>query len=955
MNCPTAPRPFAAALLRSCLAVVVALGVLLPVGAAMPQVARAAATGLDPRVVIVAGPVGSYNAHYRADADALAAVARRYTRNVVLLKTPHATWSAVRAAAQGAAILIYLGHGNGWPSRYRDYLWPFSQDGMGLDPETGADGTAHDYYGEAQIASEIRLAPNAVVLLFHLCYASGNTEPGLATGTLADKKARVDNYGAGFFAAGARAVIADAYHPNVTYLTRLFTASATIDRLFHVAPTYHGHDIAWDSTRTAGARIVMDPTDPVAGPWYHSIVYQPGLTAAMVTRTRYAPTDTVPAGFVVPGAAVVATATDLFGDAGLTAPTGTLPTATRLRTVAEAAPLADGARVLQVRTLDGAAEGFVRAADLVPADSTPARLDTWDAPGALIGPNGDYVHDTFHVVVRASEPLDGTIEIRDASGALVKTLTATDAWSVFDWDLHAADAALVSDGRYTWSYVGREPWGNNPTPFRLAGGFALDATVPTTTAASSGILHPTGWYTGPATVTLAGKDAFSGMAATYYRIDGGLKTRYAGPFRIVASGDHAVSYWSVDQAGNVEGARTLQVKVDVSPPVTTAQLAGPVGEPGFYRGDVTVSLTAVDPQSGVASTDVSLDGAPLAPDAGPFAVTAEGSHRLLFRSTDRTGRVEATRRLDFTIDRTAPTLGAPGSVTAPAQLSPNGDGLADGLPIRHALSEPGAIRLVVTERTGGTTVRTQTMPVPAAGAGTIAWDGRSDAGAVVPDGDYSVSLTPLDRARNAGPAVALDVSVFGAFVGLSGTPARFYPQDGDRLAPRTVAAFSLRTAADVELRVLNAAGVAVRTISGTYPVGPVAIAWDGRTDAGTFAPQGAYRLLVTASAGGRSETHTVAVRAAAFEIRPSASIARRRHRLTVTVAIGEALRAAPRLVVRQPGLAAYGLKMRAVGSGIYRVSWIVRPGRRTGTMTLTVVGTDRAGGRNATALTLRIR
>ncbi len=177
---------------------------------------------------------------------------------------------------------------------------------------SGADGSAHVYYGEAQVASEIRFAPNAVVLLFHLCYASGNTEPGLPTGTLADKKARADNYGAGFFAAGARAVIADAYDANTPYMSRLFTSTATLEKLFHSVPTYHGNDIAWDSFRSTGAKIIMDPTSIAKGPYYHSIVYEPGLTAKLVTRTDYRPTDRAPATLLVPGAATARGATDLF-------------------------------------------------------------------------------------------------------------------------------------------------------------------------------------------------------------------------------------------------------------------------------------------------------------------------------------------------------------------------------------------------------------------------------------------------------------------------------------------------------------------------------------------------------------------------------------------------------------------------------------------------------------------
>ena len=956
MHQPRARPTVTAALLRTLAATLLAVAAVLPVGGSLASPVEAAGPRVNPKVVIVAGPVGSFNAHYKADADAIARAARKYTNNVVLIKTPKATWPAVKAAAQGASILVYLGHGNGWPSKYRDALWPYTQNGLGLDPVTGADGTAHVYYGEAQVASEIRLAPNAVVLLFHLCYASGNTEPGLPTGTLADKQARVDNYGAGFFAAGARAVIADAYHPNVTYIDRLFTSTATMSSLFHGVPSYHGHDIAWDSFRTTGAKIVMDPTSVARGPYYHSIVYDPALTTPMVTRTAYPATDVIPAALVVPGAATTVGSTDLFADPTLSSSTASLGAGRPLRLLAGAPALPDGSRVVQVRSLDGGLAGYVRADALAPADSTPAKVYDYDLPGSLIGPNGDYVFDTFRVIVRASEPLDGTVTIRDGAGAEVKTLTASDAWSVFDWDLRGSDGTVIPDGRYSWSYRGTERWGNNAAPFTRSGSFALDATAPTTTATATGTLHPSGWYTATATVRLAGRDAFSGMRATYYRLDGGKKTRYAGPIAIATSGDHHVAYWSVDKAGNVEPDRSLEVKVDVSPPVTAPVLTGPVGETGFYRDDVTVGLDATDAQSGVASSQIAVDGGPLGPFAGPIVVSAAGAHEVTFRSTDLTGRKEAIKAIAFTIDRTAPTLGPADSVApSAAQFSPNGDGLADTIGVSHALNERGAIRLVVTSAGGGPTVRGVTIPVTGAGAGSIAWDGRDDGANFVPDGDYSLTLTPLDRARNAGPARSVDVTVFGAFVGLSPAPVRFYPQDGDALAPRTVARFTLGAAADVTLRVVNPAGVVVRTIGGTYPAGPVAIAWDGRTNAGGYAPQGLYRIVVVASVGGRAETHTTSVRAAAFELKPSATTVRRGKKMTLTVITSEPLKGRPRLAVRQPGLVAYAVKLTRIGTSTYRATWTLKSGGRAGKLTLTVTGTDTAKGRNSTALVLRIR
>ena len=101
----------------------------------MPGV-RAASSA---KVVIVVGPVGDHNAHYKADASDIAAEARKYTCNVVKLVTPNATWANVKAAAQGANIFVYLGHGNGWPSIYPPFQ-TLTKDGLGLDPSGGGDG-----------------------------------------------------------------------------------------------------------------------------------------------------------------------------------------------------------------------------------------------------------------------------------------------------------------------------------------------------------------------------------------------------------------------------------------------------------------------------------------------------------------------------------------------------------------------------------------------------------------------------------------------------------------------------------------------------------------------------------------------------------------------------------------------------------------------------------------------
>jgi hypothetical protein len=102
-------------------------------GAAAPTEAIAT----NPKVVIVVGAVETYTSGDRTDADTIYAEAIKYTPNVVKVYSPNATWAAVKAAAQGASIFIYLGHGYGFPSPYKTVLTPSVHDGMGLNEFAG--------------------------------------------------------------------------------------------------------------------------------------------------------------------------------------------------------------------------------------------------------------------------------------------------------------------------------------------------------------------------------------------------------------------------------------------------------------------------------------------------------------------------------------------------------------------------------------------------------------------------------------------------------------------------------------------------------------------------------------------------------------------------------------------------------------------------------------------------
>ncbi len=192
---------------------VATLGILVP--------SVAAATG-DPKVVIIVGATQGATAGYRADGDVAYAEARKYTPNVVKVYSPNATWAKVKAAVVGASVVIYMGHGNGWPSPYT-YDPPYTtKDGMGLNATAGNGDYNNKYYGEPYMA-QLDLAPGAIVLLHHLCYASGNSEPGNAEPSVTVARQRADNYAAGFLKAGASAVIADGHAGAESYLRAIFT------------------------------------------------------------------------------------------------------------------------------------------------------------------------------------------------------------------------------------------------------------------------------------------------------------------------------------------------------------------------------------------------------------------------------------------------------------------------------------------------------------------------------------------------------------------------------------------------------------------------------------------------------------------------------------------------------------------------------------------------------------
>ena len=252
---------------RPLLTGILAALVLVAAMSAGAPAARAATV----KVVVVVGPVGSSTSNYRSGASSLATLARGYGASVTQIYSPNATWSRVSAAAKGANVLIYLGHGNGWPSPYAPFSTT-SKDGMGLNASAGNGDSNTRYYGESYMA-KLALAPHAVVILNRLCYASGNSEWGAANPTKATAIKRADNYGAGFLRAGAKALFVSGITSPSYVLKGLFRGSATMTmaQLFWTDSNRTGtYKFSFTSVRTPGTSALMDPYAPSR--YYRSVV-----------------------------------------------------------------------------------------------------------------------------------------------------------------------------------------------------------------------------------------------------------------------------------------------------------------------------------------------------------------------------------------------------------------------------------------------------------------------------------------------------------------------------------------------------------------------------------------------------------------------------------------------------------------------------------------------------------
>ena len=244
----------------------------------------AAATATGMKVVIVVGPVGGSTSNYIYNAKRLRQQARSYGATVTEIYSPNATWSKVKSAAQGANVLIYLGHGNGYPSPYGAFS-AYTKDGHGPQRARPARATATTSITASTTSTTyIQLAPNAVVILNRLCYASGNSEPGSRQPDQVVAPCSGSTTSGPASCGPARRPSSPIGIASASYTLKSCSDGSDDHVLRRSGTTRRGTCTTTSrSTRRAprGCRVWMDPSSP--GRYYRSLVGNLSLTTATVS------------------------------------------------------------------------------------------------------------------------------------------------------------------------------------------------------------------------------------------------------------------------------------------------------------------------------------------------------------------------------------------------------------------------------------------------------------------------------------------------------------------------------------------------------------------------------------------------------------------------------------------------------------------------------------------------
>lgn len=527
--------------------------------------------------------------------------------------------------------------------------------------------------------------------------------------------------------------------------------------------------------------------------------------------------------------------------------------------------VADGAYTISLEVLSGKSRIASPAMTVIVDNTAPTA--SLSAEYLMFSPNADGRKDTVPIRQLASEEKSWTGTIHDAAGRVVLTRNWTGLpEAVFEWNGQDSSGRRVPDGLYEYRLEGVDLAGNRfSTNLR---NLAVNTTaVPFFIGVSGRAFSPNGDGVRDTLLVQPVLDSLQGtLHWTLEILDeaGRMVNRFANlPFRPFgwtgqgSSGEAAAEgkYWlrvTVEfENGNAPQRLSDPVVLDRTLPRAQVNKSATVFSPdGDGRLD-TIRFTVQEAnktaewraeiinldQSFVAVTrswtglpsDFEWDG--LEDDGMP---APEGRYVYRLSAEDEAGNSFNYSTQPFVLDirDTPATLRL-----AASGFSPNGDGYKDTLsldlylPVRDGI-DSWSFRVRGRD---GNTVRTVSGRDSFPDLTNFVWDGKDDAGFIVPDGSYQVTFNARYAKGNEAAAsssfFALDTSPPRVQIGLS--PLPFSPDDdgfNDMLDIRLTIA-DQSAVSDWEVLIRDRQGNLFQRFAGTGSPAPV-IKWNGKSPSG---------------------------------------------------------------------------------------------------------------------------
>jgi hypothetical protein len=223
------------------------------------------------------------------------------------------------------------------------------------------------------------------------------------------------------------------------------------------------------------------------------------------------------------------------------------------------------------------------------------------------------------------------------------------------WSI-AIPSAVLSDNDYVATVKAVDTLGNESPAVTRS--FGYDSTAPVSSASQSPAVGATGWSTGAVDILFSASDVKSGVASTLYRLGSTSFAPVTGAVTIAGPGVYTIDYYSVDNVGNIEAIRSLNVRIDSVAPSTTDNSVT-IGA-GPFNATKTVELNASDELSGVSTTYYTTDGSTptvTSSSGTSIALSVDGTYTVKYFSVDLAGNAEVVKKalISITIDKTRPT------------------------------------------------------------------------------------------------------------------------------------------------------------------------------------------------------------------------------------------------------------------------------------------------------------